>query len=77
MIALSDFLLDFLKEKYPESLVKRYEVLITGENEEIFQEIAKKRGFLLSKGVLDVERARKLLLNEFKNGQLGRISLDD
>ena len=77
LIALSDFLLDFLKEKYPESLVKRYEVLITGENEEIFQEIAKKRGFLLSKGVLDVERARKLLLNEFKKGQLGRISLDD
>jgi ribosome biogenesis GTPase A len=39
--------------------------------------IARRRGLYISKGQLDIERAAGLLLREFQQGKLGRISLDD
>lgn len=77
LVALSDFLLDFLKEKYPENLKSRFDVSLEGEDEEIFTRIAEKRSLLLPGGTFDSERARTLLLFEFRSGALGRISLDD
>lgn len=77
LIALSDYLLEFLIRKYPSSLTDRYQIELEGEDDEIFTSIAKSRGFLLPGGVYDTERARKLLLIEFRSGALGRISLDE
>jgi len=39
-------------------------------------EIAKKRGFLLKGGEYDVERAAQMTLTEFKNGKLGKLTLE-
>ncbi|NLG86525.1 MAG: ribosome biogenesis GTPase YlqF [Firmicutes bacterium] len=39
--------------------------------------IARRRGLYISGGQLDTERAAGLLLREFQQGKLGRISLDD
>ena len=73
---LVDTLLTFLKEKYSELLKGRYSLSKLGEdNHEILCSIAKNRG-LISKGGLDITRAEKLLLNEFKNGKIGRITLE-
>jgi ribosome biogenesis GTPase A len=36
----------------------------------------KKRGFLLSGGELDTERMAAVLLDEFRGGKLGRITLE-
>lgn len=77
LVALSDYLLDFLKERYPKYIEERYHIRLEGSDEEIFHQIAQSRAFLLPGNLYDVERARKLLLSEFKNGILGRISLDD
>ena len=38
--------------------------------------IAKKRGMLISGGEADVERASIMLLDEFREAKLGRITLD-
>lgn len=77
LIALSDFLLDFLKEKYMDNLIERFPVDYTLTDDEVFSQIALKRNLLLPGGVADTERARTLLLYEFRSGALGRISLDD
>lgn len=77
LIALSDYLLDFLKTHYPTNVIERYNIALEGNSEEIFTAIAKSRGFLLPGNTYDNERARKLLLAEFRNGTLGRMSLDE
>ena len=76
-VALSDYLLDFLKERYPNAILARYgELDLTVEDEQIFVQIAKARQFMLN-GIPDSDRARMTLLTEFRSGVLGRMSLDD
>ena len=38
--------------------------------------IGKKRGFLLKGGIIDHEKGRRIIINEFRAGKLGLISLD-
>ena len=40
-------------------------------------DFAQKRGMLISGGEPDVERAAATLLDEFRGGKIGRITLDD
>ena len=48
-----------------------------GIYEDTLEEMAKKRGFLLGRGMLDTERMAKVLIDEFRSGKLGRMTLDD
>lgn len=75
---LANYLLDILKIRYLNALKERYELDITEEtpNDEIFSLIASKRGYLLKGGSPDIEKANSLLIKEFQNGYLGRISLE-
>ncbi|MCL2003297.1 MAG: ribosome biogenesis GTPase YlqF [Oscillospiraceae bacterium] len=59
-----------LKALYPGALEKRYGV---GGG---LEDLAKKRGFLLPGGVLDTGRMALTLLDEFRAGKLGRLSLE-
>lgn len=77
LVPLSDFLLDFLKEKYPDSLSLRYGVSFQSTHEETYLAIALARKILLAKGEPDSRKARSRVLSEFKVGALGRRSLDD
>ena len=43
---------------------------------ELLEDGAKRRGFLLSRGEYDIERMANVLLNEYHEGKLGRISLE-
>lgn len=72
---LANHLLDFLKEFYKDELTKRYSLSNLDENHLILEEIARNRG-LLQKGGLDIQKAEILLLNEFKNGVIGKCSLE-
>lgn len=77
IVALSDYLLDFLHEKYHENLISRYgELDFSIDDENVFAQIASKRQFLIN-GELDTNRARITLMTEFRSGTLGRISLDE
>lgn len=44
--------------------------------QEILEEIGRQRGFLLTGGEVDRERAAWSLINEFRRGELGRITLE-
>ncbi len=71
--ALARVLGETLLQDY-ESLVKaRYK--IAGEGD-ILTEIAKARGMLISGGEPDTERAAATLLDEYRGGKIGRITLD-
>ena len=73
---LANELLNYLKQYYPDALMNRYKLTsLNKDNIEILTEIAKNRGLLL-KSYSDISKAEILLLNEFKNGKLGRISLE-
>ena len=72
-------LLDILRENYLERLRERYR--ITEEEEalpvyELFEAIGSHRGFLMAGGAIHNERTAKTLLDEFRRGLLGRISLE-
>lgn len=72
---------EFLKiicEHYPERLIERYKLFneLPQDTIEILNMIGKKRGCLRSGGVVDKETVRRILLNEFRAGKLGKVSLD-
>ncbi len=69
-------LITFLKEQYPGILEKRYQLQEDSEASAILGEIAEKRGCLLKGKELDYEKAAGIILEEFRNGKLGRISVE-
>lgn len=71
-------LLLVLQKNYPDRLRDRYKIEDFEELEpyELLELIAKKRGMLLRKGEYDTERASVMLLDEYRGGKLGRITLD-
>lgn len=74
---ICNYLLDFLRTNYPKSLQNRYQILdFRLTNEEIINQIATNRELKKSDGELDLNRVQHLLLNEFRQGLLGKISLD-
>ena len=62
---------------YPERLAERYKISELKESpEELLEEIGRKRGCLVSGGVVDLARAADLFLNELRGGKLGKISFE-
>ena len=75
-IELSCNLIDFLKTNYPKRLEERYQVEEERSASEILEAIARNRGCLLKGNELNYEKAAGILLEEFRNGKLGRISVE-
>ncbi|MDO5156948.1 MAG: ribosome biogenesis GTPase YlqF [Eubacteriales bacterium] len=69
-------LIGFLKEHYSGLLEQRYQISEQEDNAEILRMIAKNRGCLLKGNELNEEKAAGIVLEEFRNGKLGRISLE-
>jgi len=67
-----------LMEFYPERLMERYKIEPpTGAGGfDVLEMAARKRGFLISGGEVDLNRMAVILLDEFRGGKLGRITLE-
>lgn len=67
-----------LRELYPKSIEERYKFNPdpAASGLELLEAAARKRGFIVSKGEVDFERMAVTLLDEFRDGKLGRISLE-
>ena len=66
-----------LLKQYPELLKKRFVVNdLTIDSIKLLEFIAKKRNFPLRNNLLDLEKAAIVLLNEYRQGFLGKISLE-
>ena len=63
-------LLEMLKSKYPSEFSSRF-----GQSETL-EDVARLRGFMLSGGVPDEDRAALAVIDDFRKGRIGRITLD-
>lgn len=73
---LSLLLIDYLKERYPGVLAKRYGIAEENEALKVLEEIAKVRGCLKRGEELDYEKAAGLIFDDFRSGKTGRITLE-
>ncbi|MBR3439658.1 MAG: ribosome biogenesis GTPase YlqF [Clostridia bacterium] len=71
-------LLKVMKDNYSDRLAERYKISDFEDLEpyELLELIARKRGMLISKGEADTLRASVMLLDEYRGGKLGRITLE-
>ena len=82
-------LLKFLLENYRQNVIERYKITLDyientlSQNQpenfniyEIMQEIGKKRGAIISGGEIDDEKTAKIILDDFRSGRLGRITIE-
>ena len=78
--AVAYALCERLKRLYPSLLCQRYKLepdfVADAEPYEIFEAVAKKRGLLLKGGEINVDRCSDLLLDEFRAGKIGKITLE-
>ncbi len=69
-----------LRQFAPDLLCERYklspETIESIENWEIFEAIGIKRGLLIKGGEVDYDRTARMLLDEYRSGKIGRISLE-
>ncbi len=86
-IEVSFKLLIYLYNNYKSNLLERYKITegeleqinSEDENEEIYnlmKLIGRKRGAVVSGGEIDDEKTAKIILNDFRNRKLGRITLE-
>lgn len=73
---LSILLLQFLMEFYPDAVTGFYEVEKEETTEAQLEQIARRRGCLKSGGEFDLDKAGKCLIDDFRGGRLGDISLE-
>lgn len=79
ILNIEDLTLYFLRElaeSYPENLKERYGVDPTMEAIDIYEAIAKRRGAIIAGGDFDYTRTATIILNDFRTGKLGRITLE-
>ena len=71
-------LCSFLKENYPAALEQRYRAVLTPEMNglETLEEICRRRGFIVKGGEIDLLRGANVVLDEFRGGKLGRITVE-
>lgn len=73
---LGEILINFLKNHYPDSLKARFDIDDITDRITVLNQIAERRKIVNSVGENDLLRAEALLLKEFKDGLLGKITLE-
>ena len=71
-------LLDYLLKHYPALLEARYKVPVTPgvTDEEMLEAIGRKRGAVLTRGRVNLQKAAEIVMYEFRGATLGRITLE-
>lgn len=71
------YLAEFMMRHYPEALLQRYQLKeIPQTGIELFDMIGQRRGCMRRGGIADTHKVAEILINEFRDGQLGRITLE-
>lgn len=72
-------LLEVLRREYPNLLTARYKLSETDmptDGYDLLQAVGKKRGMLVRGGEIDTERAAIMLLDEYRSGKIGALTLE-
>ncbi|MCB1705916.1 MAG: ribosome biogenesis GTPase YlqF [Halioglobus sp.] len=74
---LALFLAGYLLQQYPQTLLARYKLdALPATETALLEQLGAKRGCLRGGGRVDLEKASTILVNEFRAGVLGRITLE-
>ena len=74
---VASFVADFMRHSYPDRLIQRYDINpLPPSDIEVLEAIARKRGCIVSGGRVDLEKVSRLLLSEFRGGELGGLCLE-
>ncbi len=69
-------LLEELEKTYPKMLLERYGIEDGLTPLEMYEQVCKKRGFIMRGGDYDWERGAKALIDDFRKGRIGKITLE-
>ncbi len=75
-------LLAYLKTHYPAAVATRFKLDMTApeiaamKDEDLLEAIARKRGAILGKGRVNLQKASEIVMHEFRAGNFGRITLE-
>ena len=71
-------LLERLRQDYPQLLQARYKLASVAamKDEEVLDAVGRQRGALLGKGKINTQKAAEIVITEFRNATLGRITLE-
>ena len=70
-------LIKYMEEEYAGAIGEKYSVETTEDSYECLRRIAESRHCLVRGNELDTEKAAALFLDDFRNGRLGRITLEN
>ena len=76
---LSCRMMELLWKFYPQLVKDRYGIEAEPDTPgyELLEAAGRKRGFLMARGEINTERMAKVLLDEYRSGKLGRITLEE
>ena len=74
---LASELIKYMEEEYAGAIGEKYSVETTEDSYECLRRIAESRHCLVRGNELDTEKAAALFLDDFRNGRLGRITLEN
>lgn len=69
-------LIGFLKNSYPGSIAQRFQIEDSETEAEILRQIAEVRGCYKKGNEIDYDKAASILMDEFRAGKLGRMTLE-
>lgn len=69
-------LMEYLRDNYPSVLAEAYQIEQEENDIKLLESIAKRRGCLKTGGELDLDKAANYVIDDFRNGRLGNISLE-
>lgn len=72
---LVKFALNYLNDNYPSLLLDKYKIEFEDDNTYL-EKFARAKGHLLKNNEVDIERSALLILNDLKNGRIGRINIE-
>ena len=72
-------LCEYLRDEYANELCERYKIkddISALEGYEVLELIGRRRGFVISGGEVDMERAANMILDELRGCKIGNITLE-
>ena len=79
ILDMSELALEFLREiadTYPDFLRERYGIEDFSAPLVMYEQVCRRRGFVLRGGDFDYERGGKAVIDDFRKGRLGKITLE-
>ncbi len=79
VVDIPELSLDFIgkmQKNYPQLLIQRYNLDLEGEPVEVLERICESRKFIARGGDVDWERGGRAVIDDFRKGRLGRITLE-